>query len=385
VALSHDHYPTISGGVQNVLGDEQRALVASGWAFVHVCPNQPLPLLADPTNAADFHLVLSLNGSTFGVVRMADLITVIGDLAKSGKTVRPIVHHLLGHAPELVAELIKASATERPIVWVHDLFTLCPSVHLLRNEVIFCQAPPVNSAVCGICHCGSERPSHVSRMRAFFSAVNAVVAAPSLTLLDFWARHGGYDYSDKEVVTPSRVEFEGTRGAIPEGRPIRVAFIGTPIFHKGWDVYQGLARWHATDKRYDFYHFGSRDVGTPGVKFIDVTVTAEDRLAMARAVRKHDIDIVINWSACFESFSFTTQEAMAAGAFVIARHDAGNVWPMVKATSETRGRSLMTEVELLAAFADGRVIDWLSDADRRYGRIELSRYSETLLATERVA
>ncbi|WP_250532212.1 hypothetical protein [Caballeronia sp. ATUFL_F1_KS39] len=384
IIFSHDHYLTISGGVQNVVGDEQRALMADGWAFLHVCPNQPLPLLAPPGKAEDFLLVMSLNGSTCGVIRMSDLIAVVDELARDGTRIQPIVHHLLGFAPELVGALIVASK-EEPLVWIHDLFTLCPSVHLLRNETRFCKAPPNRSAVCGICHSGLERGEHVERMKAFFDDAKPVVAAPSRTILQFWQEKGGYAHSRAVVIAPSRIEFDGARAARTPDRPLRIAFIGTPIYHKGWDVYEALCRWHHKDERYDFYHLGSRDMKVPGVTFRQVTVTPDDRTAMARAVRDSEIDVVINWSACFESFSFTTQESIAAGAFIVARLGAGNVWPMVCDTPEARGRSLAEEVELQAAFASGDVIKWVDEAARRYGNIELNAYSSELVSTERRA
>lgn len=379
LALSHDHYLTIAGGVQNVVGDEQRTLMASGWAFLHVCPNQPLPLLADASHAEDFLLVLSINGETVGVVRISDLIQVIGTCARSGTVVQPIVHHLLGFDPALVAELVNSSCAKEPIVWIHDLFTLCPSVHLLRNDTHFCAAPLARSAVCGICNSGSERGAHIARMDAFFRAIRPKIAAPSHTILRFWEEHGGYLHSGSVVLSPCEVMFHGVRSPRDKSRPLRVAFIGTPNYHKGWDVYEALVRWHVKDSRYDFYHFGSGDTGCPGMTFVPVTVTAEDRTVMARAIYAREMDVVINWSACFESFSFTTQEAIAAGSFVIAREAAGNVWPMVRAFGETRGCALKTEAELQAAFATGEIIDRAENGDRRHGAIKLGRYSTELI------
>src|SRR5262249_6680756 len=153
----------------------------------------------------------------------------------------------------------------------------------------------------------------------FFDDAKAVVAAPSRTILQFWQEKGGYAHSRAVVIAPSRIEFDGARPPRASDRPLRVAFIGTPIYHKGWDVCETVCRWHYKDERYDFHHLGSRDMKVPGVTFRQVTVTPDDRTAMARAVRDSEIDVVINWSACFESFSFTTQESIAAGAFIVAR------------------------------------------------------------------
>lgn len=382
-ALSHDHYLTIAGGVQNCIGDEQAALCAAGWAYLHICPNRPLPMLAPETEAESFQVLASLNGQTVGVTSIADLEAILADVVRAGHRPRCVVHHMLGFAPELVTKLIQASGEKQPIVWVHDLFTLCPSVHLLRNDASFCFAPPVDSAVCGICNAGQERAYHVQRMRAFFSATHPSIAAPSATLLDFWSKSGKYTHSEATIISPCDVAFDGKLHAYPSGRPLRVAFFGSPTYHKGWEAFESLARWHAKDTRYAFYHFGSAAPELPNLIHIPVTVTRQNRLAMVDAAKAAEVDVVINWSMCYESFSFTATEAIAAGAFVIARRDAGNVWPLVRAVSHDRGVSIATEAELYALFAEGRILDMAANADRRTGTLKFSRYTGALLERER--
>ena len=115
-ALSHDHYLTIAGGVQNCIGDEQAALCAAGWAYLHICPNRPLPMLAPETEAESFQVLASLNGQTVGVTSIADLEAILADVVRAGHRPRCVVHHMLGFAPELVTKLIQASGEKQPIV-----------------------------------------------------------------------------------------------------------------------------------------------------------------------------------------------------------------------------------------------------------------------------
>lgn len=382
VAFSHDHYLTIAGGVQNCLRDEQILLCAEGWAYLHLCPNRPLPMLAEPVPADSFEVLISLSGATIGVALLSDLEVILDEVRATGRVTRSIVHHLLGFAPERVEKLVRATGDVNPIVWVHDLFTLCPSIHMLRNDATFCFAPKCDSAVCGICVYGPDRSSHVRRMSDFFASLRPQVVAPSATLLEFWRCHGGYACRQSRVVAPCEVCFDRVVPAYDAARPLRVAFLGSSAYHKGWDAYESLVRWHVRDPRYQFFHIGSEGPDVPRLQRIPVTVTPGSRLAMVEAVTEAGIDVVINWSLCYESFSFTAAEAVAAGAFVVARRDAGHVWPLVNAVNARRGCRIATDVELYALFASGEILGLAANADRRAGTLKFGRYSGELLQAE---
>jgi hypothetical protein len=142
--------------VQNVIGDEERAFRRAGWAYLNISPAAPLPILADPTPATDFRVLLRLNGERLGIATFADLLSAVAALRAQGTAVECIVHHLMGHALELALDLIRVTGAAHPVVWTHDFFTLCPSYTLLRNDVAFCGGPPLDSPACTICCYGTE-------------------------------------------------------------------------------------------------------------------------------------------------------------------------------------------------------------------------------------
>jgi hypothetical protein len=110
VSLSHDEYAIVAGGVQNCISNEASIFAKMGWFYLHACPAQPLPNLADEIPADSFNLILTANGRRVaGEFRFSDLT---GELAASRRGgLRPwlVVHHLLGHAPELVATMSRAA------------------------------------------------------------------------------------------------------------------------------------------------------------------------------------------------------------------------------------------------------------------------------------
>lgn len=385
LSFSHDDYVTNVGGVQNCIGDEQIALQAEGWSYLHFCPNVPKPSLAEQSSLSQNVCVVNLNGKRAGLVLMSDLLLAVRELSKSRAELRCIVHHLLGYAPEHLSLIAQAcGAHTKPFVWIHDLFTLCPTFTLLRNEATFCNAPPATSAVCGICHAGQDRVVHMQRVQQFFETTVPVVLAPSETIVEFWRSRYGYKHAEVHIVEPCSIEFVCDAPAYSAGRPLKVAFLGAPAYHKGWHTFEAIARWHARDPRYEFVHLGWHDAQVPGVQFIKTGVSREDRSAMVRAVSEAGIDVSLNWSLCFESFSFTTHEAIAAGAYVISRRGAGHVARLLSTTYVESGLLLASEIELSALFADGEIRKLVATSRRRFGVLHYGRGASSVLTRETV-
>jgi hypothetical protein len=383
LTFSHDDYLNNVGGVQNCIGDEQISLQAEGWAFAQFSPNSPKPALAVESSLSQSFLLANVNGKRAGLVVMSDVLWAVRELRKSSTELRCIVHHLMGYAPEHLSLVAQACGDHtKTFVWIHDLFSLCPTFTLLRNEAQFCHAPALTSAACGICHAGPDRADHVRRVRNFFDATVPVILAPSQTILDFWRSHQGYQHTEAHVVPPCTIEFQCDAPAFQMQRPLKVAFIGAPMYHKGWHVFEALARWHANDQRYEFYHLGWHDAQVPGIKFIKTGVSNKDRSAMLHAMTRASIDVSINWSLCYESFSFTTHEALAAGAYVIARKDAGHVGKVLSREYAESGLLLTSDIELSALFADGEIRKRVSKSRRRFGTLHYGRGTTPVLMRE---
>jgi hypothetical protein len=139
--------------------------------------------------------------------------------------------------------------------------------------------------------------------------------------------------------------------------------------HKGWTVFEQLAFAHANDPRYEFYHLGLGD--TPSSRYIrdPVRVSPDQRNAMIDAVVRHRIDVVISWSLWPETFCFTVHEALAGGAFVVARRAAGNVWPAVQANASGQGCAVEDEADLFRLFESGEIKTLVARASRFRGAL----------------
>ncbi|WP_376098444.1 hypothetical protein ACE7GA_08640 [Roseomonas sp. CCTCC AB2023176] len=355
LSASQDAYAVTTGGVQNVMREEERAVRAGGGCYLHVCPAAPLPLLAPAVDPAAFGLRLSLDGAGAGHVAAADLLAVLREERDSLPPCRMVVHHLMGHSPELLQALAGSAAGPppfaSPLVWVHDFFTLCPNYALLRNDAVFCRAPDLHSFGCTVCAYGRDRLGGMGRVRAFFAALRPTVLAPSRSALDLWLERGALPHARAEVIPLARLG--AAEASVPRRPgPLRVAFLGQPVHHKGWGAFRDLAAAHAGDPRYAFFRLGLDGDAAANVTDLPAGVTRGDPEAMTRTLAEADVDVVMNWSLAHETFSFTTLEALAAGAFVVARRGAGNVWPLVEAEAPGHGLALETEGALRARFAE---------------------------------
>lgn len=380
LSLSHDQYLVSVGGVQNVVAAEAQALIERGWTYIHLCPARPLPMLAERQLPADSRLVLTLNGRREGVVRESDLLHVLQSHNASSPRTHFVVHHAMGFSPSTILALAQACNRSSVHVWVHDFFSLCANTFLLRNNKSFCGAPGAGSNACMVCNNGELRPSHVAAMHEVFDALRPTVLAPSATALDFWRSHSELSYVATHILPPARVVFEGEPVARAAG-PLRVAHLGTPAAHKGWMTYAALVARHEEDPRYEFFRLGAGEAHLPGLKEVLVQVTPDNPDAMVNALCEQRIDVVINWSTCYETFSFITLEALAAGAFVVARRDAGNTWPAIAGVDADRGLPLQSDVELRALFLGDRLTE-LAAQPRTQGRLHRTHGTADLLIEE---
>jgi hypothetical protein len=381
ISLSHDQYTKSVGGVQSAIAIEQAILSEAGWTYIHLCPASPLPFLADGAAEDATFLVLTLGGRRRGVVRLSDFLAAVSTIAQEkNKALRLVVHHLMGFSVETVLRLSNICKAGTPMVWVHDFFSLCTNPFLLRNDIAFCNAPTVDSSACLVCCEGLSRGPHLAAIERLFNELHPIVLAPSETALNFWKTKGEFPYASAFVLPLAKVHL-GVEAARSGSGPLRVAHLGAAAPHKGWSTFKKIVERHAEDDRYKFFRLGFGSAPLKGLTEVLVEVGPKNVDAMIDAIREYEIDVVINWSSCFETFSFITIEALAAGAFIIARRDAGNVWPAVLQADRARGMSVATEVELRALFLSGDIARQAAGPLTR-GHLERSRGTADLLLKE---
>ncbi|MEO1538187.1 MAG: hypothetical protein AAFR73_10695 [Pseudomonadota bacterium] len=325
ISIGHDDYRRTPGGVQLCIALEARRAASAKMDYVSLTPWQSLPTFAEED--ADPILSVVINAELLGHARMSQLVAAADGLQL--RSPRMAIHHLMGHSPEALLEFARKAKLSEAYFWLHDNFSLCPNYALQRNDVLFCNAPDQSSNACAICVYGAERRSHVPRMRRLFAGLDMHVVAPSKGALDFWLARNDLVTASTAVQPHLRLRRRKVARAAAAPGLCRIAFVGYPAPHKGWPVFESLRNTLRFDERYEFWLFSSEDVASD-VQRVPVHCTAEAPTAMIEALRAHQIDIVLHWASCRETFSFSTFEALAAGAAVVANAGSGNVAAVVQ-------------------------------------------------------
>jgi glycosyltransferase involved in cell wall biosynthesis len=201
---------------------------------------------------------------------------------------------------------------------------------------------------------GDLRVAQMQAHEVLFNELDLTVLAPSEAALDVWK-------ASVSVVAPAivhehlKLDYEPSQPKkVADRGPLRVAYVGQPVAHKGWPVFKELTLRFGEDARYEFFHVGKGPQGIPGT-FKEVAVGADDLDKMVRTLRELEIDVAVIWSLWPETFCIAAVEALRAGAAVLAFKDSGNVAAIVRKTGF--GAVLDSEEELARLFETGDVVE----------------------------
>ena len=353
LTVSHDDAFRNVGGLQLCVQREHAAFARQGVTGLHLHPVDTWSTLRQDGGGP---LGLALGGEALGVWSAEDLTTALALVLPADGRRSFALHSLLGHDPAAIEAVLRAGGFRRGVFWLHDFASLCAGVHLMRDDLADCGAPPAASAACGVCLYGPRRALHAGGHRRLFEAFDLTVLSPSQSALDLWQRAsdlGGVSTQVLSHATLGGPAKDAPASPAPDG-VLRVAFLGAPVPHKGWEVFCDLVQRFAGDPRYAFLQFGSQGAGYAGMGFVEASVSAATPHAMRDALARAGVDVALTWSLCAETFGFTALEAAAAGAAVLTGPDSGNIAAQVSAG--LAGRVLADEAALSEAFASGEVL-----------------------------
>lgn len=331
LSISHDDYLRQTGGVQLCIQIEEKQARERGIAYLHVFPKEPKARLLGAGDTDDPLMVVTLDGRRLGYCRATDLVFALSRNVTGRAQV--VLHHLMGHHPLRVLDMISACGAVPVRLWLHDFFTICPSYTLQRNLLAFCGAPHAASAACDICAFGQWRPAHSSAMKTLFETAEIEVVAPSHHAMDLWLKRSGL-VPHKSFRLPHQVIRQAKRAQphTAAQNPVRIGFLGAPLPHKGWPTFERLLMDCGESQSFVFYFLGEGPKPTDRVRHVPVRVTADDSDAMVHAISEAEIDLVLHWATWPETFSFTAHEAIAGGAGVLTNPLSGNVAALIQDT-----------------------------------------------------
>ena len=365
-SFSHDDYRTVPGGVQLCIGIEKALAVASGIRHLNLHPWQMLPTLAD--EGSDPILCLVLDGELLGHARTSVVNEAF--LAIRNAEVSIVCHHLVGHTIEGLVSIARSAGTLSCNFWLHDYFSICTSYTLMRNNVADCGAPDLGSNACSICVFGEERRRQSTRFAYLFDSLDVHLISPSTVALDLWQKRSTLKPKSSRVEPHATLQRQPTsiKKTADLSKPVRLAFIGALSPHKGWPVFEKLKKQLSNDPRFEFWLFSAAEVSIPDVTHVHVHAQSTEPHATMSALREAEIDLVVHWATWKETFSFSTFEALASGAFVVTNENSGNV---AKAVKQFDAGLILTSPETLteSAIAD-KLLNQAERSRKRRNRYE---------------
>jgi hypothetical protein len=383
ITFSHDNYAATVGGLQLCVQREAADIATLGRDHLHIYPANGWPMVR--TGRGETPLGVMLNGVPIGFysspVLVAGLKAVLARVVPGQRSFA--IHSMLGHSSRDVVDVVRTAGMNSGYFWTHDFTALCAGIHLMRNDVEDCGAPPVGSPACRICVYAPGRALHIAEHERLFSRLDLTVVSPAQVTLETWRKSGLAAREEMIVPLARLIPVDGEPAPRKDG-PLRVAFPGAPSAHKGWPVFRDLALRFADDPRYVFIHLAQKTVGGLPIEHHQVAVTVDNPLAMRDMLRDLDVDVALIWSICRETFSFSAYESVAAGAAVVTGPDSGNVAAF--AARAGNGWVAPDEAALFAAFESGEILR-LSRAERRPIAQDLvfSSLTADLLAAKDVA
>lgn len=355
VAFGHDNYMRQIGGIQLVAGIEQQKFAELNTNYIYIFPSHPRLTLAPEQPTPTFQAIV--NGQIIPL-----RFPLSGLLQKLEPIEAVIIHSIFGHEPIVIAQEIAASDIAHFIWWIHDYSIHCENHLLAHNNLRPCNDPPIDSQMCHVCIHGQRRNDHVTRTQELLQAAPWQFIAPSET-----AQLNSVSGSTKlaaipKVVAHGEVLIDGQRDPNElQNRKLRIAFVGHPVQHKGWNVFQQFVEFSNMRKlEVDFFHFGSIDSKNKSIVFVDLSQTSKNIGLTTSLLRQNQIDAVFIWSIHQETFNLVTYESIAAGCIVITSKESGNI----QAAAQKCGSALIysDESEL---FGDDHVLSKISQIASR--------------------
>lgn len=354
LSFSHDDFTQHVGGVQLLLRRELGLLKAKGDAQIHLFPVHPLPFL--DTSGDDVSLGVLIDGKFVGNYAARDVMHCLRDAAFGAAQVTFVVHSLLGHNMDQSIDLIAATGASSGCVWLHDYSPIYNNFKLLRNDVGYGGFPRRGTLARELCEFARADFDHEAEFAKLFARFKTRLISPSQAALAIFRQASLIQPASTHVV--EHVQLERITAAAPaaatQGRPLRVGFLGYPVAHKGWPVFEELVLKFADDPRYEFHHLGKGRRGGLKLQYAEVSASSSDMDAMRATVEAVELDVALMWSIWPETFCLTAYEALAGGAALVTNPSAGNVVSVTEASGI--GAVLNDEAALIDAFESGSLL-----------------------------
>ena len=349
ISLSFANYLKEKSGMPKVIMAHQNIYNKNSISYVYLFSVKKNILRDRIMLFCKFGLII--DGQYYGIYQMSQIINMIYEWSHKGKEIIDIhIHHLLYVNLNLVDELL--SHVIAPVkVYLHDYYNACSNYTLLKNNEQYCGGEGLNEINCKNCKfykesCVTQNAIH-RLYNKFISRIKFI--APSSTVQRIFIKFHP-EYEDKIIIIPHQKldgNYKENLSHISQDEGIRIAFLGMPAKHKGWDTWSKIVNIFTSNK-YQFFVFNSSDDCYSNMQKVNVRFTQNNMNAMVEALRENKINVAILWALWPETYSYTYFEAFSANVFVITNKNSGNIADAVE--KNKNGIVLQDEGNLISLF-----------------------------------
>ncbi len=352
IAVSFVDYLADKSGVAKVLMAHQQMYNANGISYVdlfsvkkNVCHDRIMLF-------CKFGLII--DGEFKGIFQMSQIIHMLYRWEKDGHRLLDIhLHHLLYTNINVVKELLKACPDTPIKIYLHDYYNACTGYTLMKNKESYCGGRGFADETCADCQFKAVNKRVQPLIHQIYkeNIKRITFVSPSQATKEIFLNFHS-EYADNAIVIPHQKytkHYKNNLDLLSEDETIKVAFLGMPMKHKGWDVWKELVN-QFSSCGYEFTVFNSSDDDYEGMKKVKIGFSKENLNAMTDALRKYKVHVVLLWAIWPETYSYTCFEAFSANAFIITNKISGNIADVVKKNGN--GIVLTSEEELRHLFAD---------------------------------
>lgn len=309
MSISYGNYLQSVGGVDKCILEQQRIANNKGYSYVFFFD---ISHYIRKKNIYRWGCII--DGKYQGICTTEDIIKI----AQLDKLITAIIIHHFQYIELNDIDKILYKTKIRPYIYIHDYFTCCAEGHFLKTKNTLCDTTENYDERCINCQYREKTHNIRSRFKNLFKKYEMIFVCPSDTVMELFLL--SYPEMEGKIIV---VPHEKLCGKIKTSNDYnRIAFIGMPHYMKGYETWKKVIAKVSHDK-YRFYQFGRETEKINDVEYHNVKYGKTK--SMTDFLLECKIGIVLLWSICPETYSYTLFEAIGAGAFIVTNCNSGNI------------------------------------------------------------
>lgn len=341
-----------NGGVEKLIKSQIQGFKTNGVSSILLFPIKS-------TNKIGTYWGVKVDDNEILINSNKKLLMQLKKIILRGDTIKAIfIHHMLGVSLECVQKLVDYIAPAPVYVYLHDFYTACAQINLLKNDREYCGGVGLNEYKCFECKYYTKSKYNFNIIYDFLEKNNCErlhIIAPSIFVKKEWIKLYK-TFADKIEIQEHQKyigSFTNNCELVKNNGQMKIAYIGRPVRQKGWESWRNFLL-NGNLNGYDIYQLGSfsENDDLDKITNINISFQRDGENAMIDALRKNKIHIAILNSISPETYSYVYNECLAANVFIITNRRSGNIAAQV----EYNGNGyVLDEVDDLC--------DFLSDAN----------------------